>query len=173
MKNAKRYLIGFAAAASLFLIGSVMRSPGSQAKGAYATPVQVMNTTANSVPASPAIPGSPFVQEVSSSVSLAAIGPGAANAFAISSLTVTNFNNNQQVVRVFQPSLTGTLINCSTATVNGGGQSVRVNLAPGQSMHLAFPSPLVMTPSNGLACAGVSFTDTTGSVYVTAVGYAQ
>lgn len=45
MKDVKRYIIGFAGAAGLFLIGSVMRSPGSQAKGAYSTPVQVMNTS--------------------------------------------------------------------------------------------------------------------------------
>ena len=45
MKDAKRYVMGFAGAAGLFLIGSLMRSPGSQAKGAYSTPVQVMNTS--------------------------------------------------------------------------------------------------------------------------------
>jgi len=169
MKNAKRYALGFAAAAGLFLIGSVMRSPGSEAKGAYATPVQVTNTTASSVPASPAIPGSPFVQEVNSSSGTMAIGPGAVNAFAITSLTITNFAGNGQTVRVFQPILTAGF-DCSSSLVRGGGQGVRVNLSPGQSLHLPFPSPLVMTPSNGLACAGVSFTDTTGAVYLTAVG---
>jgi len=45
MKKAKRYLVASAALAGMFLIGSVVRHPGSQAKGAYSTPVQVMNTS--------------------------------------------------------------------------------------------------------------------------------
>lgn len=34
----------------MFLIGSLTYHPGSQAKGAYSTPVTVMNTNSNSVP---------------------------------------------------------------------------------------------------------------------------
>ena len=45
MKKAKRYIFAPAALAGMFLIGSVVRHPGSQAKGAYSTPVQVMNTS--------------------------------------------------------------------------------------------------------------------------------
>ena len=45
MKKAKRYVVVPAALAGMFLIGSVVRHPGSQAKGAYNTPVQVMNTS--------------------------------------------------------------------------------------------------------------------------------
>ena len=45
MKKAKRYIVASAALAGMFLIGSVVRHPGSQAKGAYSTPVQVMNTS--------------------------------------------------------------------------------------------------------------------------------
>jgi hypothetical protein len=41
----KRYLLPSAGVAGLFLIGSLMQYPGSQAKGAYSTPVAVMNTT--------------------------------------------------------------------------------------------------------------------------------
>jgi hypothetical protein len=46
----RTYVCGFAALASLFLIGSLMQSRESQAKGAYSTPVTVMNTTSNTVP---------------------------------------------------------------------------------------------------------------------------
>jgi hypothetical protein len=38
MKKAKKYLCGFAMLAGLFVIGSLMRSPESQAKGAYSSP---------------------------------------------------------------------------------------------------------------------------------------
>jgi hypothetical protein len=44
----KTKLFGFAAVAGLFLIGSLMRSPQSQANGAvYSTPVSIVNTTAS------------------------------------------------------------------------------------------------------------------------------
>src|SRR5947209_7010138 len=42
-----KYGTGFAALGALFLIGSLMRSPESQAKGAFSSPVTVMNTAAN------------------------------------------------------------------------------------------------------------------------------
>jgi hypothetical protein len=45
MNKAKRYLCGFAVLAGLFIIGSLMRSPESQAKGAYSSPVTVLNTS--------------------------------------------------------------------------------------------------------------------------------
>jgi hypothetical protein len=45
MNKTKRFLVMSAALTALFLIGSVMRHPGSEAKGAYSTPVQVMNTS--------------------------------------------------------------------------------------------------------------------------------
>src|ERR1039458_5515676 len=43
----KRYFLASAGLAGVFLIGSLTQHPGSQAKGAYSTPVTVMNTTAN------------------------------------------------------------------------------------------------------------------------------
>jgi hypothetical protein len=45
MNKAKRYVGGFAVLAGLFAIGSLMRSPESQAKGAYSSPVTVLNTS--------------------------------------------------------------------------------------------------------------------------------
>ena len=45
MNKTKRFLVMPAALTGMFLIGSVMRHPGSEAKGAYSTPVQVMNTS--------------------------------------------------------------------------------------------------------------------------------
>src|SRR5579872_848824 len=46
----KRYVLSSAALAGMFLIGSLTYHSGSQAKGAYSTPVTVMNTSSNSVP---------------------------------------------------------------------------------------------------------------------------
>ena len=48
--KAKRYVLPSAALAGMFLIGSLSYHSGSQAKGAYSTPVTVMNTNADSVP---------------------------------------------------------------------------------------------------------------------------
>jgi hypothetical protein len=45
MNKTTRFLVMPAVLTGLFLIGSVMRHPDSQAKGAYSTPVQVMNTS--------------------------------------------------------------------------------------------------------------------------------
>ena len=50
MTKTKRLLITSAALAAMGLIGSLSWHKGSQAKGAYSTPVQVMNTPASSVP---------------------------------------------------------------------------------------------------------------------------
>ena len=50
MNKAKRLVAASVALAGMFLIGSLTHHPGSQAKGAYSTPVTVMNTNANSVP---------------------------------------------------------------------------------------------------------------------------
>jgi len=48
MRKMKTYILSAAALGGLFLIGSLMHSRDSQAKGAtYATPVTVTNTTAN------------------------------------------------------------------------------------------------------------------------------
>jgi len=46
MNKTKRFLVTSAALAGLTLIGSLTYHPGSQAKAGYASPVQVMNTTA-------------------------------------------------------------------------------------------------------------------------------
>lgn len=46
MKKVKTYVLSAAALGGMFLIGSLMHSHGSEAKGAYSTPVQVMNTSA-------------------------------------------------------------------------------------------------------------------------------
>ena len=50
MTRMKKSILVFAGFGALFLAGSLMESQGSKAKGGYSTPVQVMNTSANSVP---------------------------------------------------------------------------------------------------------------------------
>ena len=50
MNRPQRLVAASAGLAGMFLIGSLTYHPGSQAKGAYSTPVTVMNTNANSVP---------------------------------------------------------------------------------------------------------------------------
>lgn len=174
MKKLKTYTLTALALGALSLAGSLTYSRGSQAKGAYSTPVTVMNTTANSVPVSPALPAQPFFQELSNQGSqLQAFGPGTGT-FGITALTFTNFNNATETVRVFQPILSGGSPGiCNGATVFGGGQGVRVQVPAGGTTQLTFPTPIVMTPSNSQTCGGVSFTNTDGSVYVNVVGYSN
>src|SRR5260370_36806933 len=57
MNKAKRYLCGFAVLAGLFVIGSRVRSPESQAKGAYSSPVTVLHTS--SAPANASLVDNP------------------------------------------------------------------------------------------------------------------
>lgn len=45
MTNTQRNLLMFGAFGALFLTGAFLQSRGSQARGAYSTPVQVMNTS--------------------------------------------------------------------------------------------------------------------------------
>src|ERR1700687_5481162 len=45
MNKVKRYVCGFAVLAGLFFVCSLMRSPESQLKGAYSSPVTVLNTS--------------------------------------------------------------------------------------------------------------------------------
>jgi len=50
VKRSSRLILSAAALGGMFLIGSLTYHPGSQARGAYATPVTVTNTSSSSVP---------------------------------------------------------------------------------------------------------------------------
>jgi len=174
VRNIQTYIFSAAALGGLLVAGSLLHSRGSRAQGAYASPVSVTNTTANPVPASPAMPANPFFQEITNNISsgsLQAVGPGS-GAFAITSLTMTNFGGVGQSIRVFQPVLSGgSPGSCIGTSIVGGGQGIRVEVQPNSSIHLAFPAPIVINASNGQTCAGVTFENTNGTNYVNFVGY--
>ena len=174
MRSIQTYVFSAAALGGLLVIGSLTHSRGSRAQGAYASPVSVMNTTANPVPASPAMPANPFFQEIVNSgpgSSLQSFGPGTGT-FALTSLTFSNFDNVTHVMRVFVPVLTGgTPGFCQGASVIGGGSGVRVLVPANQSVHLALPAPIVFGQSNNQTCAGVTFENSNGTNYISAVGY--
>jgi hypothetical protein len=179
MRKLRPYMMTGIALSGLLVIGSVMEHRGSVANGAYASPVQVMNTPATSVPASMAMPANPVLVEVSNSgpgSQTQAFGPGQGNSYAITSLTLSNFEAVSETIRIFQPILTGGVANnCNTASITGGGQSVRVSVPAGQSLHLTFPSPIVINTNSGtqMNCAAVAFPDNSGSLYMTANGFWQ
>jgi hypothetical protein len=165
------------ALSGLLVIGSVLEHRGSRANGAYASPVQVMNTPASAVPASPAMPGQPYSVEIFNGgvgAQNQAFGPGTGNLYGITSLTFSNFDVGTSVVRVFQPVLSGgTAGNCNGAGVIGGGQGVRVSVPSGQSVHLTFPTPVVFQTNNSQNCAAVTFQNANGTQYVFANGFSQ
>lgn len=152
---------------------SVGNFPSTQTVGFSAPPtVNVGNTTANPVPASPAMPSNPFFQElVNTGSSLQAFGPGTGT-FAVTSLTLTNFDNVVHAIRIFQPALSGGSPGfCQGTSVIGGGQGVRVLVPSNQTVHLALPAPIVFGASNNQTCGGVSFENTNGTNYISVVGY--
>lgn len=173
MKKLGTFLTGAAVLSGLLVIGSVLEHQGSRAQGAYASPVQVMNTTGSAVPTTAGVPAQPILIEATSPGSVA-FGPGTGSSYAITSLTFTNLDAVSNVVRVFQPVLQGgSAGTCFGAQVIGGGTGERVSIPSGQTVHLAFPTPIVFTAGTQQNCAGVTFTNNNSSVSVIANGFWQ
>ena len=76
IEKAKTFLTGFGVLAGLFLIGSLMESRDSKARGAYSSPVSVMNTTSNPAITSDADRSTRIPYQSRSSFSLLTFGPG-------------------------------------------------------------------------------------------------
>jgi hypothetical protein len=157
MNKAKRYLCGIALLAGLFAIGSLMRSPESQLKGAYSSPVTVLNTSSNPVPVTGAIPSQPFFASAfapfSGSSVVVGTGPGM---LAITSITLTNVGSVTNYITIYSQNVGFGLLGACSGPRNGGSQpTISVLVPPSQTLHLAFPSPLVFKQNGADTCVGV------------------
>ena len=141
----------FAAAASvagLFLIGSLVRSPGSRANGAaYSTPVSVLNTASNPVPVV-VTPGHPFATQIT--IPSAgyphgrADGPTGGGTLGVTSITITNFDAQAQQATIFLPAMDSP--GCSGSVIGGADPQIKMFVPAGTTMHFAYPTPLVFGP---------------------------
>ena len=87
-------------------------------------------------------------------------GPGT-GILGISSLTLTNFDTSPQQVFIFVPIYANPTTTCGgggNAIVGGTGVQMTLYV-PGQStLHLPYPTPLVINPYNGLTCIAAEVT---------------
>jgi hypothetical protein len=168
MNKAKRYLCGFALLAGLFVIGSLMRSPESQAKGAYSSPVTVLNTSSNPVPimgaVSGAVPSQPFFAPAFAPFNGNAVVIGTGSGMlAITSITLSNVGPVTNSITIYSQTVGFGLLGACTGQRQGSGQpSLSVLVPPSQTLHLAFPSPLVFKQNGADTCIGVLQTNSSG-----------
>jgi hypothetical protein len=100
-------------------------------------------------------------------------GPGAgAGVLGISSITLTNFDASPQQVFIFTPIFANPGSDCS-GTIIGGTSPQRTVFVQGKStLHLPFPTPLVVNPVSGLTCIAAEVTTThTGAVELDFTGF--
>jgi hypothetical protein len=139
-----------------------MRSRESQAKGGSVTPVMIVNTA------------KPFFREiVNRGAGVQTFGQGVGT-FAVTSITLTNYDSGCQRVRIFQPVLSGgTYGQCADTTVSAFGAGVRAIVPGNQTLQLTFPSPIVFPAVDGQTCGAISFQSSNGLVYADISGYSN
>ena len=88
------------------------------------------------------------------------VGPGAGTAIlGITSLTLTNFDASPQQVFIFVPIFSGGGCGSGGSNVIGGTTpQFTVYVQPQQTLHLAYPTPLVINPYQGITCIAAEVT---------------
>ncbi len=143
--------------------------------------VTVANTSSNPVPVQQAIPGQPFFATIVPPPGglLApggeqSVGPGASGRLAVTNITITNLSTSSgtQEVNVFATAVSPGSTTCGQVT-GGAGDIVKLMVPQGQTLTVSYPTPLVLTPINGVSCltAEANVVDSTIQVYVT--GFVQ
>lgn len=86
-------------------------------------------------------------------------GPGVAGGvLGISSITLTNFDANPQQVFIFVPVLTNPADGCSSPVIGGTSPQRTVFVQGKSTLHLDFPTPLVINPVSGTTCIAAEVT---------------
>ena len=86
------------------------------------------------------------------------MGPGT-GIFGITSLTLTNFDAQPQQVFIFVPIFSGGGCGTGGSNIVGGTEpQMTVYVQPQQTLHLSYPSPMVINPSNGITCIAAEVT---------------
>jgi hypothetical protein len=84
------------------------------------------------------------------------MGPGT-GILGITSITLTNFDSSPQQVFIFAPIYAsgGT---CGSPVIGGSDPRMQVYVQPNSTLHLTYPTPLVMNPISGNTCIAAEVT---------------
>ena len=86
------------------------------------------------------------------------MGPGT-GILGITSITLTNFDANPQQVFIFVPIFSGGGCGSGGSNVIGGATpQMTVYVQPQQTLHLAYPTPLVFNPNQNITCVAAEVT---------------
>ena len=86
------------------------------------------------------------------------IGPGT-GIFGVTSLTLTNFDTQPQQVFIFVPIFSGGGCGSGGSNVVGGTEpQMTVYVQPQTTLHLTYPTPMVINPFNNITCLAAEVT---------------
>ena len=86
------------------------------------------------------------------------MGPGT-GIFGITSLTLTNFDTQPQQVFIFVPIFSGGGCGTGGSNIIGGTEpQMTVYVAPQSTLHLTYPTPMVINPFAGITCIAAEVT---------------
>ena len=90
--------------------------------------------------------------------STTSVGPGT-GILGITSLTLTNFDTQPQQVFIFVPIYSGAGCGAGGSSIIGGTTpQMTVYVQPQQTLHLTYPTPLVIDPYAGNTCIAAEVT---------------
>ena len=90
--------------------------------------------------------------------STSSVGPGT-GIFGITSLTLTNFDTQPQQVFIFVPIFSGAGCGSGGSSIIGGTTpQMTVYVQPQSTLHLTYPTPLVINPYAGNTCIAAEVT---------------
>jgi hypothetical protein len=83
------------------------------------------------------------------------VGPSA-GIYGITSITLTNFDSSLQTLQIFVPVFASGGCGISGSSIPKYDQQMTVYLQPHSTLHLSFPTPLVVNPQAGVSCVGAT-----------------
>jgi hypothetical protein len=86
------------------------------------------------------------------------LGPGT-GILGITSITLTNFDTQPQQVFLFVPIFSGGGCGSGGSNIVGGAEpQMTVYVAPQSTLHLTYPTPMVINPLNNITCIAAEVT---------------
>jgi hypothetical protein len=117
-----------------------------------ATAMQAEAATTYGPPTPPAFPIHPYQATLFLSPNSSAVtGPGTGVQIGVTSITLANNGSTAVQVDMFQATTTGATCT-GTVTAIGGSPDTFVMVAPYQTLHLDFQTPLLISHLNGQSC---------------------
>lgn len=104
------------------------------------------------------IPAHTFTGRMQVLNTVSSVGPGT-GIFGVTSLTLTNFDAQPQQVFIFVPIFSGGGCGSGGSNVIGGTQpQMTVYVQPQQTLHLTYPTPMVINPFQNITCIAAEVT---------------